>query len=76
MEPVGKDTPIFLQTDASNYSISAYLFQRVDGVERTIAILSKGWSTFENIQYANFSTLRKLRDGTFTLQTDHKYLTY
>jgi hypothetical protein len=47
MESVGKDTPIFLQTDASNYGIGAYLFQIVDGVERPIAILSKGLSKTE-----------------------------
>lgn len=86
MEPVGIDTPIFLQTDASNYGIGAYLFQRVNGVEHPIAILSKGlsktelkWSTIEKEQYAIFFSLCKLdhllRDVHFTLQTDHKNLT-
>ena len=86
MEPVGKDTPIFLQTDASNYGIGAYLFQIVEGVVHPIAILSKGlsktelkWSTIEKEQYAIFFALCKLdhllRDIHFTLQTDHKNLT-
>jgi hypothetical protein len=56
MEPVGKDTPIFLQTDASTYSIGTYLFLRVDEVEHSIVIFSKVLCTFEN-EYDNFFTL-------------------
>ena len=38
---VDKHAPITLQTDASDYGIEAYLLQRLDGVYRPIAILSK-----------------------------------
>jgi hypothetical protein len=85
--------PIFLQTDASNYGIGAYLFQKMQNTntlkleERPIAFLSKTlnktqlkWSTYEKEAYAIYHSLMKwehhLRDVHFTLQTDHKNLTY
>jgi len=85
--------PIFLQTDASNYGIGAYLFQKIPQAitkkieERPIAFLSKTlnktqlkWSTYEKEAYAIYYSLMKwehhLRDVHFTLQTDHKNLTY
>ena len=44
--------PIFVQTDASNYGVGAYLFQLVAGEERPISFISKSlnkterkWST-------------------------------
>ena len=81
------EAPVFLQTDASNHGIGAYLFQVVDGVEKPIEFLSKTftdeqtrWSTPEQEAYAIFYALRKwdhlLRDVKFTLQTDHKNLIY
>ena len=79
--------PIFVQTDASDYGIGAYLFQRVNGEERPISFISKSlnrverrWSTIEKEAFAIFYSLMKweeyLRDTKFTLQTDHKNLTY
>ena len=79
--------PVFLQTDASDYGIGAYLFQVVDGQQRPVAFLSKTldrtqlrWSTPEKEGYAIYYALKKLeyliRDIRFTLQTDHKNLIY
>jgi len=84
---VHESAPIFLQTDASDYGIGAYLFQLVDGIEKPIAFISKKldgaqlkWSTIEKEAYAIYYSLRKLdyliRDSPFTLQTDHKNLVY
>ena len=33
--------PITLQTDTSDYGIGTYMFQKVDGVGKPIAIISK-----------------------------------
>jgi len=86
------DGEIFLQTDASNDGIGAYLFQRIfseDGTYKDLPIefISKAfskeqkrWSTNEQEAYAIFYALRKLehllRDVKFVLQTDHKNLVY
>jgi len=81
------NAPVFLQTDASNYGIGAYLFQHRDGENKPVAFLSKTldkaqlkWSTPEKEGYAIFYALKKfeylLRDIRFTLQTDHKNLIY
>jgi transposase InsO family protein len=81
------NAPVFLQTDASDYGIGAYLFQLINGVERPVRFLSKslssgqlGWSVPEKEAYAIFYAFTKLeyliRDIKFTLQTDHKNLTY
>ena len=83
---------IFLQTDASNDGIGAYLFQRIlqaDGtfVDQPIEFISKAfskeqkrWSTNEQEAYAIFYSCRKLdyllRDVKFVLQTDHLNLVY
>ena len=83
---------IFVQTDASDYGIGAYVFQRCSlpegGTEdRPIALISKAlsgpqisWSTPEKEAYAIFYTLTTLsyllRDVSFTIQTDHKNLTF
>ena len=63
---VEEHAPITLQTDASDYGIGAYLLQRVDGVDRPIAILSKSldctqlrWSTPEKGGYAIYHALKK-----------------
>jgi len=84
---VDEHAPITLQTDASDYGIGAYMFQKVDGIEKPIAIISKSldhtqlrWSTPEKEGYAIYYALKKfdylLRDVHFTLQTDHKNLIY
>ena len=75
-------SPIFLQTDASDYGIGAYLYQKVDGQERAIGFMSKAlsegeqkWTTMKKECYAIVVAFRKfeyiLRDRKFTLQTDH-----
>ena len=82
---------IFLQTDASDYGIGAYLYQLIklpDGstVERPIGFISKSiasehtsWDTPMKEGYAIFYALKKweylLRDREFTVITDHKNLT-
>ena len=79
-------SPIFLQTDASDYGIGGYLFQFVDGKERPVAFMSKmlneserKWKTITKECYAIVYAFHKfyycIRDRKFTLQTDHKNLT-
>jgi hypothetical protein len=84
-------SPIYLQTDASDYGIGAYLYQVVtleDGttVERPIGFISKSiasehqsWDTPMKEGFAIFYALKKweylLRDRQFTVMTDHKNLT-
>ena len=79
--------PVFLHTDACDTGMGAYLFQVVDGVERPIQFMSKGfnrtqlrWSTPEKECFAIYYALRKfehlIRDSHFTLRTDHKNLIY
>jgi len=81
------NAPVFLQTDASDYGIGAYLFQKINDQEKPVALLSKTldrtqlrWSTPEKEGFAIFYALKKLdyllRDVKFTLQTDHKNLIY
>jgi len=85
---VNDELPIYLETDASDFGIGAYLFQlREDGVQEPIAFMSrslqgaqKNWSTIEKECFAIYSALREweylLRDRTFTIRTDHKNLRY
>jgi hypothetical protein len=84
-------SPIYLQTDASDYGIGAYLYQKVtqpDGtiVEHPINFISKSianqhtsWDTPMKEGYAIFYALKKweylLRDRQFTILTDHQNLT-
>ena len=84
-------SPIFLQTDASDYGIGAYLYQvveRPDGTtfERPIGFVSKSiasahtsWDTPMKEGFAIFYALHKweylLRDRQFTILTDHENLT-
>jgi transposase InsO family protein len=76
-----------VETDASDYGIGAYLYQRKIGetMQRPIAFISKSlsrverrWSTIEKEQYAIFYALKKwehlLRGIHFTLRTDHDNL--
>ena len=57
---------VFVQTDAPDYGIGAYLFQRMDSQERPIAFISKSlnkverrWSTIEKEAFAIFYALQK-----------------
>ena len=79
--------PVNVLCDASDYGMGAEVTQTVDGVKRYIAILSQSftdvqfrWSTPEKEGYAIYLTLKKLqyllRDIRFSLQTDHKNLTF
>lgn len=79
---------IFLETDASDYGIGAYLYQMDEqGNKYPIAFISKNlagaqlnWSVPEKEAYGIFYALQKLeyllRDVHFILKTDHKNLTY
>ena len=80
---------VVLETDASDYGVGAYLYQRdpESGGNKPIAFVSKSfqgaqvnWSTPEKEAYAIFHALQKLehllRDTHFLLRTDHKNLTY
>ena len=84
-------SPIFLQTDASDYGIGAYLYQKVmqeDGTEaeHPVGFISKSlvsghdsWDVPMKEGFAIFYALRKweylLRDRRFTILTDHANLT-
>jgi transposase InsO family protein len=79
--------PIFLQTDASDYGVGAYLFQLSGDVEKPTAFLSKSltdiqtrWSVPERECYAIFWAIQELdylvSGRHFTLQTDHQNLTF
>ena len=80
-------SPIYLQTDASDYGIGGFLFQLVNGEVRPVEFLSKTlskvqrrWHTPDKEAYAIIYCLKRwdylLRDVRFVLQTDHKNLTY
>jgi hypothetical protein len=84
-------SPIFLQTDASDYGIGAYLYQKVlqaDGtskeypigfISKSIANAHSSWDTPMKEGFAIFYALNKweylLRDRQFTILTDHENLT-
>ena len=78
---------VFLETDASDYAIGAFLHQTIDGVQKPIAFISKTltlqeqrWDTIDKEAFAIYYAFLKLeyliRDIHFTLKTDHKNLTY
>ena len=80
-------SPVYLQTDASDYGIGGFHFQLVDGVVRPVEFpsqrLSKAqrrWSTPDKEAYAIIYCIKRwdylLRDVRFVLQTDYKKLTY
>jgi hypothetical protein len=59
-------SPIFLETDASNYGIGAYLYQVVNGQQKPIGFISKSlhgaelqWDTPQKEGYAIFYALKK-----------------
>lgn len=79
-------SPVYLETDASDYGIGAYLYQVVDGCQHPIGFLSQAfnarmlnWHTAHKEGYAIFYALLKweylLRDRHFILRTDHRNLT-
>jgi hypothetical protein len=79
-------SPIFLETDASDYGIGAFLYQLINNEKRPIAFISKSlsavqqrWSVPEKecfaIVYAFHKLAHLLRDRHFTLRTDHENLT-
>ena len=84
-------SPIFLQTDASDYGIGAYLYQVVTNSddttsERPVGFISKSianehtsWDTPMKEGFAIFYALKKweylLRGRQFTILTDHQNLT-
>jgi hypothetical protein len=84
---VDLNLPIHVRTDASGYGIGGYIFQ-LDGVkELPIRFISKSLhksqlnlSTVEKEAFAIFYTVTKydflLKDVKFTIETDHKSLTY
>jgi len=84
---VDAESEIILQTDASDYGIGAYLFQRIGGVDYPIDYLSKSltksqrrWSTIEKECFSIYTAFKVfehlLRDNKFTLYTDHLNLLY
>ncbi len=79
--------PIHVRTDASDYGIGGYILQLEGHKVLSIRFISKSlhksqlnWSTIEKEAFAIFYTVTKydflLRDVKFTLETDHKNLTY
>ena len=84
---VDEHAPVTVMTDASDYGIGAYIFQKIDGREYPIIFVSKAfhgaqlnWATPEKEGYAIFYTLTNhehlLKGIKFLLKTDHKNLTY
>ena len=82
-----ENAEVFIETDASDFGIGAYIYQIVDGVKKPILFVSKslskeqlGWSTIEKEAYAIFYVLKTydymFRDIKFTIKTDHANLTY
>ncbi len=84
---VNDKDPIFLRTDASDYGVGGYLYQKVDTIDKPIAFVSKSltetqlkWSVIQKeaygIYYSTHTLSYLLRDRIFTIQTDHKNLTF
>jgi hypothetical protein len=80
-------SPIFLMTDASDYGIGAYCFQKVDNKEQPVAFVSKSlsksqtkWAIIQKEAFAIWYSLQTLatilRDRTFTVLTDHRNLKF
>ena len=85
------DSPVVLETDASDNGVGAYLYQlrTVDNVESQypVSLISQAfteqqgrWHTAEKEAYGVFWAITKLRhlllDRKFLIRTDHKNLTY
>jgi hypothetical protein len=78
-------SPIFVETDASDYGVGGVCYQMIDGVRKYIAFVSHAlsgpeinWSVPHKEMYGIVYTLKKLdyllRDRQFILKTDHKNL--
>ena len=76
-----------MHTDASDYGIGGYLFQTIDGKDYPVAFVSKSlsksqirWSTIQKEAYAIYHSCiflqPLLRDGLFTIRTDHRNQLY
>ncbi len=81
---VNDKDPIFLRTDASDYGVGGYLYQKVDTIDKPIAFVSKSltetqlkWSVIQKEAYAIYYITHTLsyllRDRIFTI---HKNLTF
>ena len=84
---INDEDPVFLRTDASDYGVGGYLYQRVDNQDLPVAFVSKSltetqlkWSVIQKeaygIYYSTHALGHLLRDRIFTIQTDHKNLTF
>ena len=84
---IDDDHPIYLNTDASNIGIGAYLFQQLEARKVPIRFVSKAlnkterkWDTVEKEAFAIFFAFQKLKhllhNRPFILQTDSKNLSY
>ena len=79
--------PVTLATDASDYGIGGFLSQTINGVKHPIAFVSKSltatqlkWSVLQKEAYGIFFCCKELeyllRDRFFTIETDHRNLTF
>ena len=81
--------PVYVQTDASDFGIGAYMFQiendgktqrPIEFLSRSLTAVQRRWATADKEAYAIFYTFKRwehhLRDREFVLQTDHLNLTY
>jgi hypothetical protein len=85
---VDETSPIFLHTDASDFGVGGYLFQRTPDGDKPIAFCSGSltqrqsevWPPREKESWGIIFSLRKfhhyLGGVTFTLRTDHRNLTF
>ena len=66
---------ITLHTNASDYGLGGYLFQKVDGRDQPVAFVSR-WSVVQKEAYRIFFSCMYLqsllRDRFFTIRTDHR----
>ena len=81
--------PVYVQTDASDFGIGAYMFQiendgktqrPIEFLSRSLTAIRRRWAMADKEAYAIFYTFKQgehhLRDREFVLQTDHLNLTY
>ena len=87
MHVMSDTAPITLHTDASDYDVSGYLFQTVDGIDQPVAFISRSlhksqlrWSVIQKEAYGIFYSCMYLhsllRDRLFTIRTDHRNLLF
>ncbi len=85
---VDDNSPIHLETDASDYGWGCFLYQLTEDnqrhvivfISKTFSDLQRRWSTYEKEAYAIYASFKKLayllRDVHFILHTDHRNLLY